>query len=95
MLTDKHLRHIEDFENASEVFPGVDIAGGVCYFLRSQSTPDEQNMCTIANNVGGDRIESTRPTDEFDILIRQVFKQFQSFERYWLQRTFVQMEMVA
>ncbi len=71
MLTDKHLRHIEDYENASEVFPGVDIAGGVCYFLRSQSTPDEQNMCTIANNVGRDRIESTRPTDEFDILIRQ------------------------
>jgi site-specific DNA-methyltransferase (adenine-specific) len=71
MLNDKHLRHIEDFENASDVFPGVDIAGGVCFFMRSQSTPDENNMCTIANNAGRERIVSTRPTNEFDILIRQ------------------------
>ena len=34
MLNDKKIRVLVDFENASEVFPGVDIAGGVCYFLR-------------------------------------------------------------
>ncbi len=33
MLSDTRIRKLMDFEDASEVFPGVDIAGGVCYFL--------------------------------------------------------------
>jgi site-specific DNA-methyltransferase (adenine-specific) len=33
MLNDNRIRKLVDFENASEVFPGVDLAGGVCYFL--------------------------------------------------------------
>ena len=32
MLSDKRIRKITDFENSADVFPGVDIAGGVCYF---------------------------------------------------------------
>ena len=27
------MQILVDFENSSEVFPGVDIAGGICYFL--------------------------------------------------------------
>jgi site-specific DNA-methyltransferase (adenine-specific) len=33
MLDDQQVRKIVDYEDASECFPGVDIAGGVCYFL--------------------------------------------------------------
>ena len=33
MLHDKHLLKIVDFFDAEECFPGVDISGGVCYFL--------------------------------------------------------------
>jgi len=33
MLNDDHIRKIVDFEDASDVFPGVDVAGGICYFL--------------------------------------------------------------
>ena len=33
MINDTHLRKLYDFENAGECFPGVDISGGVCYFL--------------------------------------------------------------
>jgi len=33
MINDKRLKKIFDFENSSDIFPGVDIAGGVCYFL--------------------------------------------------------------
>ena len=33
MLNDNHIRVLVDYENASDCFPGVDIAGGVCYFL--------------------------------------------------------------
>jgi site-specific DNA-methyltransferase (adenine-specific) len=71
MLTDKHLRFIADFENSSEIFPGVDIAGGVCYFMWDKDKPDEQNMCEIVNWAGGKPLSSTRPTNEFSILIRQ------------------------
>ena len=71
MLTDKDLRVLVDFENSSEVFPGVDIAGGVCYFLRVRNHPDDNHMCKIVNQDGGESFSSVRPTDEFDILIRQ------------------------
>ncbi len=33
MLSDARLRSIDDFLSASEVFPGVGLKGGVCYFL--------------------------------------------------------------
>src|SRR5690606_15496290 len=33
MLNDDRIRNLVAYENAKEVFPGVDFAGGVCYFL--------------------------------------------------------------
>lgn len=33
MLTDERIRSIDDYLTASEVFPGVGLKGGVCYFL--------------------------------------------------------------
>ena len=33
MLTDRRLRSIDDYLTASDVFPGVGLKGGVCYFL--------------------------------------------------------------
>ena len=33
MLTDGRIRVLVDYENSSDAFSGVDIAGGVCYFL--------------------------------------------------------------
>jgi hypothetical protein len=33
MLTDRRVRSIDDYLTASDVFPGVGLKGGVCYFL--------------------------------------------------------------
>lgn len=68
MLNDKRIRKIVDFENSNEVFPGVDVAGGICYFLWDR---DNQGLCEVTNFYNGKEIKSERALNEFDILIRQ------------------------
>lgn len=49
MLNDKRIRAIHDFLNASDCFPGVEIKGGVNYFLWAR---DEQGDCKIYTHEG-------------------------------------------
>ncbi len=46
MLTDNRLRTIVDFLTASEVFPGVGLKGGVCYFLWDRDTAGPCSVTT-------------------------------------------------
>ena len=46
MLVDNHLRVIHDFLDSSEVFPGPDIKGGVCYFLWNRDNPGDAMVIT-------------------------------------------------
>jgi len=39
MLSDDRVRSIEDYLAASDVFPGVGLKGGVCYFLWNRDNP--------------------------------------------------------
>jgi len=67
MLNDDRVRKIVDFEDASECFPGVDIAGGICYFLWER---DSTGLCEIVNVHNGIESVSTRPLNEFRKFIR-------------------------
>jgi len=67
MLNDERIRKLVDFENSNEVFPGVDIAGGICYFLWDR---DNKGLCEITNQYDGKRVSSERSLNEFDIFIR-------------------------
>lgn len=67
MLSDHKIRELVDYPVASEVFPGVEVKGGVCYFLWDESYNGKAKITTIR---GGDRIESIRPLDEFDVFVR-------------------------
>jgi site-specific DNA-methyltransferase (adenine-specific) len=67
MLNDSRVRKIVDFENASEVFPGVDIAGGVCYFLWER---DSRGLCEVTSFHNGERVVTVRTLDEFSTFIR-------------------------
>lgn len=59
MLNDRRIRVIHDFLNASDCFPGVEIKGGVCYFLWNR---DEQGDCKVFTHEGDKIIsESERP----------------------------------
>lgn len=46
MLTDNRLRSIDDFLSASDVFPGVGLKGGVCYFLWDRDNPGSCRVAT-------------------------------------------------
>jgi hypothetical protein len=46
MLTDDRLRSIDDFLSASDVFPGVGLKGGVCYFLWDRENPGACQVTT-------------------------------------------------
>ena len=67
MLNDKRLRKICDFENSSDVFPGVDVAGGICYFLWERDNPGE---CEIVNMSGEKPTSTIRPLNEFAVFVR-------------------------
>ncbi len=68
MLKDKRLRHLVDYPNAAELFPGVEIKGGVCYFLWNRDLPGSCDMTIVR----GDDTHGpeARDLDEFDILVR-------------------------
>jgi len=67
MLADKRIRKLIDFENSNDVFPGVDVAGGICYFLWDR---DNKGQCEVINFIDGKQIKSERALDEFPVLIR-------------------------
>jgi adenine-specific DNA methylase len=46
MLSDDRLRSIEDYLSASDVFPGVGLKGGVCYFLWDRDNPGSCRVTT-------------------------------------------------
>jgi hypothetical protein len=46
MLSDNRIRSIDDFLSASDVFPGVGLKGGVCYFLWNRDQPGDCRVNT-------------------------------------------------
>jgi site-specific DNA-methyltransferase (adenine-specific) len=67
MLNDTRIRKLIDFENSSELFPGVDVAGGICYFLWDRDNP---GLCEVVNVQGDQTIAASRLLSEFPTLIR-------------------------
>ena len=70
MMTDKKLRELHDFPNSSDCFSGVEIKGGVCYFLWDNYN---QGDCHFVTHQGNEIVSETyRPLKEknCDIIIR-------------------------
>ena len=68
MLSDKRIRKLVDYENFKDVFPGVDLAGGACYFLWDRDHP---GICEVSNYKDNNFDVAERYLDEYDIFIRQ------------------------
>lgn len=67
MLSDKHIRKLKDFTDSEDCFPGVDIAGGICYFLWDRENEGECEVVTVHNS---QEKKSERILNEYPIFIR-------------------------
>ena len=68
MLEDKRIKKLVDYPMASEVFPGVEVKGGVCYFLWDRDYSGDCQVTTIRNEevIG----PVNRDLNEYDIFVR-------------------------
>ena len=70
MLTDERLRSINDYLMASDVFPGVALKGGVCYFLWDR---DNHGPCLVTTHLKGQApstVSRKLLEDGMDVFIR-------------------------
>ena len=67
MLGDSRISKLVDYSDSNDCFPGVDIAGGICYFLWEK---DGHGMCEVETVHNGERSKSTRKLNEFDTFVR-------------------------
>ncbi len=67
MLTDRRIKNLVDFTDSNDCFPGVDINGGVCYFLWQK---DYDGLCDFINITQHKVSRVQRNLNEFDFFIR-------------------------
>ena len=58
MLHDRRIRIIVDYFNSTDCFPGIDLSGGVCYFLWNR---DSEGDCLITSYINGQETTMVRP----------------------------------
>ena len=67
MLSSQRIRKLVDFPVSKEVFPNVEVKGGICFFLWSKTY---HGPCLVSVSRGGEVKESSRRLDDFDVFIR-------------------------
>lgn len=63
MLNDKRICKLVDYFDSTECFPGVDISGGICYFLWDSAYTGD---CEVVSNINGKITRRNRPLLELD-----------------------------
>lgn len=66
MINSTQLKEIHDFQNAEQCFPGVDISGGICYFLWDK----QYNGPCKFYNMENPEIYTSRILTKYPIVIR-------------------------
>lgn len=61
MLNDSHIRELHDFPNTDDCFPGVNIRGGVCYFLWDKDYNNADKLTKVTTHFGDKLISTNRP----------------------------------
>ena len=92
MLHDAHISKLVDYFNSEECFPGIDLSGGVCYFLWEK---DNTKPCEITSIRGDKKSTMIRPLleDGCDSFIR--FNEAVSILRKTKRREFKSFEPIV
>ena len=67
MLKDKQIREIVDYPDSHDVFSGVDVPGGICYFLWENGS---SGLCKVTNVIKDERNTSIRALDDYPTFVR-------------------------
>lgn len=67
MLNDCKISNLVDYSDSRDCFPGVDIAGGVCYFLWDSAY---NGLCHITNYYKNTICNSSRRLNEYPVFVR-------------------------
>ena len=67
MLNDKSISKLYDYVDPHDCFPTVDVAGGVCYFLRDN---EYEGLCNFVSCKSRTQISNMRDLSESEVLIR-------------------------
>ena len=67
MLNDQRVRFLADYPDSRDVFNGVDVSGGVCYFLWNRDHPGTCHVETISS---GERTSVDRVLNEYSVFVR-------------------------
>jgi len=70
MLNDTRIKYLTDYPDSSECFPGVNIAGGICFFLWERGY---SGYCSVRNIIRGEQTEITRCLSEYPVFVRSNF----------------------
>lgn len=68
MLCDNHISNLVDFNDSSDCFPGVNVAGGICYFLFQKNYSGPCIVRNIRKNIVIS--EEERSLNEFPVFVR-------------------------
>ena len=68
MLDSLNIRYLVDFKNSADCFPGVNIAGGVCYYMIDNSYHGDCIVCNYKGDVEVSRMK--RPLNEYTTFVR-------------------------
>ena len=68
MLQNNRIRKLVDYNNSADCFPGVNIAGGVCYFLWDREHQGDCEITNISQQQTGS--SESRSLNEYPILVR-------------------------
>ena len=67
MLNNQHIRYLVDYPKSLDCFPGVDIAGGVCYFMIDKQYKGD---CLLTTRINDKESSKMRKLNEFEIFVR-------------------------
>lgn len=67
MKSDDEIKYLYDFNQASDCFPGMDISGGICFYIKDKNYHGD---CTFVNHNAKFDKEVKRSLNEFPVIIR-------------------------